>query len=102
VSVTERTREIGLRRAVGARARDVRMQFLVEAVTLALAGGAVGLVAGWVSSGLLTWALEWPTAVSASSMALALAVAAAVGVFFGFYPAERASKLTPIDALRHE
>jgi ABC-type antimicrobial peptide transport system permease subunit len=102
VSVTERTREIGLRRAVGARARDVRMQFLVEAVTLALAGGAVGLVAGWISSGLLTWALEWPTAISASSIALALAVAAAVGVFFGFYPAERASKLTPIDALRHE
>jgi ABC-type antimicrobial peptide transport system permease subunit len=102
VSVTERTQEIGLRRAVGARARDVRLQFLVEAVTLALAGGIVGLVAGLVSSGLMTWVLEWPTAVSASSVALALAVAAGVGVFFGFYPAERASKLTPIDALRHE
>ena len=102
VSVTERTREIGIRRAVGARARDVRLQFLVEAVTLALAGGAAGLVAGVVASAILTWALEWPTAMSASAIALAFGIAAAVGVFFGFYPATRASRLTPIDALRHE
>jgi len=102
VAVTERTREIGIRRAVGARARDVRLQFLVEAVTLAMVGGAIGLFVGVVSSGVMTWMLEWPTAVSASSIALAFGIAAAVGVFFGFYPAQRASRLTPIDALRHE
>jgi putative ABC transport system permease protein len=102
VAVTERTREIGIRRAVGARARDVRLQFLVEAVTLAMAGGAIGLVVGLVSSSVMTWMLEWPTSVSASSIVLAFGIAAAVGVFFGFYPAQRASRLTPIDALRHE
>jgi putative ABC transport system permease protein len=102
VAVTERTREIGIRRAVGARARDVRLQFLVEAVTLAMVGGAIGLVVGLVSSRIMTWALEWPTSVSASSIVLAFGIAAAVGVFFGFYPAQRASRLTPIDALRHE
>jgi putative ABC transport system permease protein len=102
VSVTERTREIGIRRAVGARAGDVRLQFLVEAVSLAMAGGAVGLVAGLAASGILTWALEWPTAFSPAAVALAFGIAAAVGVFFGFYPAQRAAQLTPIDALRHE
>jgi len=102
VAVTERTREIGIRRAVGARARDVRLQFLVEALTLAMAGGAIGLVAGLASSAVMTWLLEWPTSVSPSSIVLAFGIAAAVGVFFGFYPAQRASRLTPIDALRHE
>ena len=102
VSVTERTREIGIRRAVGARARDVRLQFLVEAITLAMAGGAVGLIAGIVASAVLTWVLEWPTALSPSAFGIAFGIAAAVGVFFGFYPAQRASSLTPIDALRHE
>jgi len=102
VSVTERTREIGIRRAVGARARDVRLQFLVEAITLAMAGGAVGLLTGIVASSVLTWALEWPTALSPSAFGIAFGIAAAVGVFFGFYPAQRASSLTPIDALRHE
>ena len=102
VSVTERTREIGIRRAVGARARDVRLQFLVEAVTLSMAGGAIGLVVGLAASGVLTWVLEWPTAFSPAAVALAFGIAAAVGMFFGFYPAQRASQLTPIDALRHE
>ncbi|HEX3702650.1 MAG TPA: ABC transporter permease [Vicinamibacterales bacterium] len=102
VSVTERTREIGIRRAIGARARDVLLQFLVEALTLSMVGGAVGLVVGFVASGLLTWVLEWPTAVSPSAVGLAFGIAAAVGIFFGFYPARRASQLTPIDALRHE
>jgi putative ABC transport system permease protein len=102
VSVTERTREIGIRRAVGARARDVRLQFLVEALTLALAGGAIGLLLGLVASGALTWVFEWPTALSFSVIAMAFGIAAAVGIFFGFYPAQRASQLTPIDALRHE
>jgi putative ABC transport system permease protein len=67
-----------------------------------MVGGAIGLFAGFAASGLLTWVLEWPTAVSASSVALAFGIAAAVGIFFGFYPARRASQLTPIDALRHE
>jgi len=102
VAVTERTREIGIRRAVGARARDVLLQFLVEALTLSMVGGAIGLFVGFAASGMLTWVLEWPTAVSASSVALAFGIAAAVGIFFGFYPARRASRLTPIDALRHE
>jgi putative ABC transport system permease protein len=102
VSVTERTREIGIRRAVGARARDVRLQFLVEALTLAMAGGAIGLILGFAASGALTWMLAWPTAVSPSAVALAFGIAASVGVFFGFYPAQRAARLTPIDALRHE
>jgi ABC-type antimicrobial peptide transport system permease subunit len=102
VSVTERTREIGIRRAIGARARDVLLQFLVEALTLSMVGGAVGLVVGFIASGLLTWVLEWPTAVSPSAVGLAFGIAAAVGIFFGFYPARRASQLTPIDALRHE
>jgi putative ABC transport system permease protein len=102
VSVTERTREIGIRRAIGARARDVLLQFLVEALTLSMVGGLIGLVLGFAASGMLTWVLEWPTAVSASAVALAFGIAAAVGIFFGFYPARRASQLTPIDALRHE
>ena len=102
VSVTERTREIGIRRAVGARRRDVMLQFLVEALTLSLAGGVIGIAFGFVASGALTRLLEWPTAISASAIALAFGIAAAVGVFFGFYPARRASRLDPIDALRFE
>jgi ABC-type antimicrobial peptide transport system permease subunit len=102
VSVTERTREIGIRRAVGARKRDVMLQFLVEALTLSLAGGAIGIAFGFVASGTLTRLLEWPTAVSGSAIGLAFGIAAAVGVFFGFYPARRASQLDPIDALRYE
>ncbi len=102
VSVTERTREIGIRRAVGARKRDVMLQFLVEALTLSLAGGTIGIAFGFLASGTLTRLLEWPTAVSASAVGLAFGIAAAVGVFFGFYPARRASRLDPIDALRFE
>ncbi|MBI3403276.1 MAG: FtsX-like permease family protein [Acidobacteria bacterium] len=102
VSVTERTREIGLRRAVGARARDVRLQFLVEAVALSAAGGVLGIVLGFAASAVLTRLLEWPTAFSASAVLLAFGTAGAVGIFFGFYPAQRASRLNPIDALRTE
>ena len=102
VSVSERTREIGLRRAVGARRRDVLLQFLVEAVALACCGGLVGIVLGFAAAAVVTRVLEWPAAVSPSSVGLAFGIAAAVGVFFGFYPARRASRLDPIDALRYE
>jgi len=102
VSVTERTREIGIRRAAGARRRDVLVQFLVEAITISLAGGTIGIVCGIAASVALTRLLEWPTSVSVAAVLLAFAIAAAVGVFFGFYPARRASRLDPIDALRYE
>jgi putative ABC transport system permease protein len=102
VSVTERTREIGIRRATGALRRDVLLQFLVEALTLSLAGGVIGIVFGFGASATLTRLLEWPTAVSWSAVALAFGIAAAVGIFFGFYPARRASRLDPIEALRYE
>jgi len=102
VSVSERTREIGLRRAVGARRRDVLLQFLVEAVALSCCGGLVGIVCGFAAAAVVTRVLEWPASVSPASVALAFGIAAAVGVFFGFYPARRASRLDPIDALRYE
>jgi ABC-type antimicrobial peptide transport system permease subunit len=102
VSVTERTQEIGLRLAVGARRRDVLVQFLVEAVVLSLIGGVIGLVAGVGAARALTALLEWPTRVTPATIVLAVGIAAAVGVAFGFYPARRASRLDPIDALRYE
>ena len=102
VSVSERTREIGLRRAVGARKRDVMLQFLVEAVTLSCFGGLAGIVFGFAAAAVVTRVLEWPASVPPSAVALAFGIAAAVGVFFGFYPARRASRLDPIDALRYE
>jgi putative ABC transport system permease protein len=102
VSVTERTREIGLRMAVGARGQDVLVQFLVEALTLGGVGGVVGVALGFVASATLTSLLEWNTVISASTIALAYGTALATAVFFGFYPARRASKLDPIDALRYE
>ena len=102
VSVTERTREIGLRMAIGARGRDVLLQFLVEAVVLSLFGGSIGIALGFgVSRGITAW-MEWPTAVSANAVAVAFGFAAATGVFFGFYPARKAAALDPIDALRFE
>jgi ABC-type antimicrobial peptide transport system permease subunit len=102
VSVSERTREIGLRRAVGARKRDVMLQFLVEAVALSCCGGLAGIVFGFAAAVVVTRVLEWPATVSPSAVALAFGIAAAIGVFFGFYPARRASRLDPIDALRYE
>jgi putative ABC transport system permease protein len=102
VSVTERTREIGLRMAIGARGRDVLLQFLVEAVVLSLVGGAIGIGLGMaLSKGVTLW-MQWPTAVSPNSVLVAFGFAAATGVFFGFYPARKAAALDPIDALRYE
>jgi putative ABC transport system permease protein len=102
VSVTERTREIGLRMAVGARGRDILTQFLVEAVTLSLIGGAIGIAAGVGGSYALAYFAEWKTLLSAQAMLIAFGFAAAVGVFFGFYPARKAAGLNPIEALRYE
>jgi putative ABC transport system permease protein len=102
VSVTERTREIGLRMAVGARGRDILLQFLVEAVTLSLIGGAIGIATGLGGSYSIAYFAQWQTLVSTEAVLVAFAFAAAVGVFFGFYPARKAAALNPIDALRYE
>jgi putative ABC transport system permease protein len=102
VSVTERTREIGLRMAIGARGRDVLLQFLVEAVVLSLFGGAIGIALGFALSQGVTFWMQWPTAVSPQAVLVAFGFAAITGVFFGFYPARKAAALDPIDALRFE
>ena len=102
VSVTERTREIGLRMAVGARGRDILRQFLVEAVVLCLTGGAMGIVLGHGGSLLVRALLDWPVETSPAAIATAVLVSAGVGIIFGFYPAWKASRLDPIEALRYE
>ncbi len=102
VSVTERTREIGLRMAVGAEPGDILRQFLTEAVTLCLVGGTVGILCGRGSSYLVTTLLHWPTAASFGAIVAAVLVSATVGIVFGFYPAWKASRLDPIEALRYE
>ncbi|MFA5203229.1 MAG: ABC transporter permease [Lentisphaeria bacterium] len=102
VSVTERTREIGLRMAVGARARDILRQFLIESVVLCLAGGAIGILLGHGGSLLVKQVLKWPVATSPGAILAAVAVSATVGVVFGFYPAWKASRMDPIEALRYE
>jgi putative ABC transport system permease protein len=101
VSVTERTREIGLRVAVGARSRDIRRQFLIEAASLAAIGGLVGVVAGVTSAYVIANAAGWPLLIQSQAIVLAVAFSGLVGVFFGWYPALRASRLDPIEALRH-
>jgi ABC-type antimicrobial peptide transport system permease subunit len=102
VSVTERTREIGLRMAVGARGRDIMRQFLVEAIALCLLGGALGIAIGRGSSVLVRAILHWPTELSLGAIFAAVAVSVSVGVIFGYYPAWKASRLDPIEALRYE
>ncbi len=102
VSVTERTREIGLRMAVGARGRDILSQFLVEAVTLALIGGLLGIMLGVSGSFAIGHFAEWRTELNLDAIALAVGFAATIGIFFGFYPARKASRLLPIEALRYE
>jgi putative ABC transport system permease protein len=102
VSVTERTREIGLRMAVGARRSDIRRQFLIEALTLAVAGGVVGALSGTIAAVLIAWYAGWPVLISPSAIFLACGFAGSVGIAFGLYPAHRASRLDPIVALRFE
>jgi len=102
VSVTERTREIGIRMAIGARGSDIRTQFLLEALLLSVAGGILGIGLGASASSVITSLLGWPTVISAGSVVLAFVFSALVGVFFGFYPAWKASLLNPIEALRYE
>jgi len=102
VSVTERTREIGIRMAVGARTWDIRLQFIIEALTLSLIGGVIGIIIGVGGSKILSAFAEWPTIISPFYVVLAFCFSGLVGIFFGFYPAYRASLLDPIDALRYE
>ena len=102
VSVTERTREIGVRMAVGATESDVQRQFLVEAVTLSMMGGAIGILFGLVGSAMISNFLTWPTLISGKAIIAAVIFSAAVGIFFGYYPARKAAQLDPIEALRYE
>jgi putative ABC transport system permease protein len=102
VSVTERTREIGVRRAVGARQRDILFQFLFESAFLSLAGGAIGVALGVLAASLISQLARWPTMIQPGAVVLAFGFSTFVGLFFGFYPARRAATLDPIDALRYE
>jgi len=102
VSVTERTREIGIRRAVGAKRRDILLQFIVEALTLSITGGIIGILCGTIGSKLISSFAGWPSLISLNSIGLAFLFSAGVGIFFGYYPARKASLLDPIDALRYE
>ena len=102
VSVTERTREIGIRMAIGAKGKDILTQFLVEALTLSIAGGLIGIVLGVGASRILAWKAQWNIALPPESILLAFGFSVAIGVFFGFYPARKASRLDPIEALRYE
>jgi putative ABC transport system permease protein len=102
VSVTERTREIGIRMAVGARGRDILWQFLVEALVLSLIGGIIGIVLGVGASQLISQMFKWPTLISVNALLLSFSFAGGVGIFFGFYPARKAAQMDPIEALRYE
>jgi putative ABC transport system permease protein len=102
VSVTERTKEIGLRMSIGARGIDILMQFLIEAIVISITGGIIGVALGMLASKLISIFLSWPTLVSNSSIILSFMVCAITGIFFGYYPAQKASRLDPIEALRYE
>jgi ABC-type antimicrobial peptide transport system permease subunit len=102
LSVTERTREIGIRRAVGARSGDVMLQFLFESIGLSVAGGVLGIVVGMVASHSIARFVQWSTSVSAGSVLISFGISAAVGIFFGYYPAREASRVTPMTSLRYE
>lgn len=102
VSVTERTKEIGIRMAVGAKASDIRFQFIIEAITLSLIGGIIGIIVGTITAAIISKFADWPTIVSPLAVLLAFGFSGFIGIFFGFYPAYKASLLNPIDALRYE
>ena len=102
VSVTERTREIGLRMSIGAKGRDILTQFLIEAVIISITGGIIGVLIGGISSFLVKFLLNWPVSIQIYSVVLSFAVCTVTGVFFGWYPAKKASALDPIEALRYE
>jgi putative ABC transport system permease protein len=102
VSVTERTREIGIRMAIGAKTWDIRLQFIIEAFILSMIGGVVGIIIGVSGSEILSMIMGWPTIISPLSIFLSFGFSGLVGIFFGFYPAYKASLLDPIDALRYE
>ena len=102
VSVTERTREIGIRMAVGAHGKDILLQFLIEAATLSSSGGVIGILLGVATSKIVSSVTGWPSVVSVSSIVVSFLVSSAVGIFFGFYPARKAASLDPIQALRFE
>jgi ABC-type antimicrobial peptide transport system permease subunit len=102
VTVTERTREIGLRKALGAKKKDIIKQFLVEAIILTFAGGIFGMAVGVLISVVISKLVSIPFAISVGSVALAIGVSAAIGILFGWYPAKKASDLQPIEALRYE
>src|SRR5437588_1929033 len=102
VSVTERTREIGTRMAVGARGRDILTQFLIEAISLSSVGGILGIIVGIIAAKTIAVTRHWPALISPGSIVIAFLVSAVVGIFFGFYPARKAAALDPIEALRYE
>jgi ABC-type antimicrobial peptide transport system permease subunit len=102
LSVTERTREIGIRRAVGARAKEVLLQFILESVTLSIAGGLLGIAIGIIAAMAISHAVQWSTSISPLAIALSFGVSAAVGIFFGYYPAREASRVAPLTSLRFE
>ncbi|MCX7034324.1 MAG: FtsX-like permease family protein, partial [Arenimonas sp.] len=102
VSVTERTREIGLRKAVGARRFDILSQFLAEAAVVTVVGGVAGIALGWIVTTVMSAITGWTTSVSLSSVLLAFFFSGSIGVIFGFYPARKAAQLDPIEALRHQ
>jgi putative ABC transport system permease protein len=102
VSVTERTREIGIRMAIGAKSRHVLLQFLLEAVALSIVGGGIGVALGIGVSRIIVKAAKWPVVIDPSSIAIAFGFSALIGIFFGYYPARKAAALDPIEALRFE
>jgi putative ABC transport system permease protein len=102
VSVTERTREIGLRMSIGGKGKDILMQFLIESVMLSVLGGIIGILLGYLAASTVGSLMNWPVVITTNSVVLAFAVCSAIGIFFGWYPARKASNLNPIDALRYE
>jgi putative ABC transport system permease protein len=102
VSVTERTREIGIRKSIGAKQANIMFQFLTEAITLSLVGGIIGVILGYIASSFVSKANGWTLLISPSAVGISFAAASMVGIFFGWYPARKAARLNPIEALRYE